>query len=471
MTPKEILQKKPFRRMRPLVYNPVQLIRDGQTVEVGLPANQYIQVTQEQMLSELDPSGHAICLKPEKAIYNKQGTLLDYKKTSKIAINLQEIISLKQKIHLSANPIKWTLTEIDITDEKERYFNVLKQAWIDKNMHVATAECIDSDLKTGDAALYFFMDSEKKLGWKRFSFLDGDVLLPHYDKYGELEIFGRLYRSVEGEKEIAKLEIYDKFAITTYKSSGLTEWTQAGVPEKHSWGVVPVCYKRSNDSCWGKVQPLIDELEEAVSSMSENNKYYANMILFIKGDVADLPDRDGAGKVLTGGPDADAKFLATTESNSAQMNEIDFLLKQIFMGSFTVSISPDTVKSSGDLPGITVKLLFSAAIEKAIDSAKEWDSFIDRAVKLFKKGYGIEITKSAEVENLKCTGEIDIYVPQNLAETIKNINDSVLYKSLSKRTAREINPLSKNGENEKAKEEEQEEIQAQNAASFNKEQI
>ena len=74
-------------------------------------------------------------------------------------------------------------------------------------------------------------------------------------------------------------------------------------------------------------------------------------------------------------------------------------------------------------------------------SAKELDSFIDKAVSLFKEGYGMEATSSTNFEGLKLRGEIDIYVPQNDAELIRTLNESVGYGTMSQETA-ECLPLS-----------------------------
>ena len=197
--------------------------------------------------------------------------------------------------------------------------------------------------------------------------------------------------------------------------------------------------------------------------MAENNRYYANAILFIKGTVTKMPGRDDAGKALQGqGADADAKFLATPESNQAQMNELKILLDQIFMGSFTVSVSPDTVKSSGDLPGITVKLLFSPATEKALDSAKELDDFIDNVVFLFREGYAIEAAKKVGIGDLRLRGAISIYVPQNEEEVVRMLNDSVFAKTISRETASDKNPMAVNGEYTRIKSE----MAAENAGSL-----
>jgi len=466
MEPKLITVKEPFKRVLPYTQR-MGVTVDGEKIPMEFDGNTWEIINQEKLISELSPSGHKINNRPDKRINDKDGNFLKLQSVAKIAVPFQKIIATKQKIHLATKDIKFTLTEKDRTEAKENTFIQFKQAWKEKNMQVALSKCIGSWLETGDTALYFYRN-DNKLGWKEFGFKNGDLLFPHYDYYDNLDAFGRMYRSVNAEgKSITKLDVFDKKEIITYIKRGafgstfMGEWKQDGDPKAHGFSDIPICYKRSNDACWGDVQPLIDSYEESVSSMSENNRYYANAILFITGQIKDLPGRDESAKILQGGVDSKAQFLSYPESNSAMAAELKILAEHIFMGSFTVSISPDTVKSSGDLPGITVKLLFSPAVEKALDSAKELDEFIDRAVMLFKEGYGIESGSSLSFKTLKLRGEIDIYVPQNDAELIRTLNESIGYGSLSKETGAEVNPLGINGEHKRIKEQ----IASENAGS------
>lgn len=113
------------------------------------------------------------------------------------------------------------------------------------------------------------------------------------------------------------------------------------------------------------------------------------------------------------------------------------------MGSFTVL--PPEIKG-GDLPGVTIKILYSPAVEKAINDKNFYNAPIDNVVNLFKEGYGIELEKTTQYNKLDIRGEIIPYVHSNDAETANIINTSVLDGSLSIETAAEIHPLAKNDE-------------------------
>jgi len=470
MTPKQIVKKEPFKRILPYAQQ-LGIVDQGEKTEVTLPNNSWEVIDQEKFMAEYYPSGHAINLRPNKRVTDKDGNLIKNQPVAKIAVPLQKVIATKQKIHLATNDLDFVLTEQDRTEDKENKFVEFKQAWKDKNMHVALSKSIGSWLETAETALYFYR-SNGVLKWKDFGFKNGDILLPHFDSLGNLEVFGRMYSGLDkGGKTMTLLDVIDKSTISTYSQRGrlgsfftMSDWKQIKKPVVHGFSEIPICYKRSNDVCWGEVQPLIDSYEEAISNMAENNRYYANAILFIRGSVSTVPGRDDAGKMLQAtGQDSDAKFLATPESNEAQTSELKILLEQIFMGSFTVSVSPDTVKSSGDLPGITVKLLFSPATEKALDSAKELDEFVDKAVSLFKEGLSKEKGKTiGGVADLKVRGSISIYVPKNDEEIVRMLNDSVFAKTISRETGAEKNPMAVNGEFSRVKSE----VAEENAGSL-----
>ena len=126
------------------------------------------------------------------------------------------------------------------------------------------------------------------------------------------------------------------------------------------------------------------------------------------------------------------------------------------MGSFTVL--PPEIKG-GDMPGVTVKILYSPAIEQAINDINFYNETVDGIVDLFKQGYGIEQKNITGYKNLKIRGDMNVYVPQNDTEVINNINQSLLNGSLSEETALQENPLSAPDEMDRKRREKEEDIE------------
>ena len=458
-----VLSKKPFTRGGIPTVAPLVLGSNIGNIGAQLPKKNVVIVSQDTFLEELDTYSHAI---QSPYILDDKRVLIPYEKAdgtigeqkayipvTRIALPLQRIIATKQKVHLTGNEIVHTLASETQTDTDKENFVVMKQFFTSKNMNVAVSENVENQLTTGDTALLLYFDKNKKLDWKTYSWKDGYCLLPHYDEYDNLILFGIYYSTEEEEKSVTMLDVYDDTFVYRFKQDNLG-WSQVE-KSKHGFDEVPVCYKRGNVA-WNDVQNLIDKLELHASLFAENVKYYGDPILFLKGEIDILPRRDDAGKGIKGiNPEADAKLLQAEESKNVT-NLLDFLLKEIFRGSCTISFSPETVKTSGDLPGITVKLLFSSAVEKAIEQAKEWDGFIDRMMRLFIYAVGMETKKPAEFSRLKVFSKIEPWIPQNDTEIISNINSSKQIGTISGETAREDHPYAKADENNRVSKEENE---------------
>jgi len=459
--PQKILIKKPFTRGMATYMNHFQGFSDIAT-PATLPRRREFAVSQDTFLDELDPYSHAIhsryvlddkkvLITYKESVINDEGDLVeeerereDYVPVTRLAFPFQEMIATKQKVHLTGNELQLTLANETQTEEDKRFFTILKQFYISKNMDIALSENVESQLTTGDTALLQYFTSKGKLDWKTYSWKDGYCLLPHYNEYDELVLFGIYYSDIVDNSSGEFLDVWDDLYRYKYEKNSYDFRLLDQKP--HGFKEIPIAYKRG-EVAWNKVQKPIEDFELHASLWAESVRYYGDPLLFLKGTVDVLPGRDERGKVLVGEDgDADGKLIQAEESKNVT-NLMDFMLKEIFRGSHTISFSPETVKTSGDLPGITVKLLFSSAIEKAIAEAKKWDGFIDKMLSLFIYGVGIESGNSAQIGRLKVFGKIVPYIPQNETEIISNINTSKSQGTLSVETATDIHPYAAADEN------------------------
>ena len=466
--PDKILVKKPFTRGIVPSLNLNFTSNGNIDAPARLPARRQIVISQDTFLEELDTYSHAI--HSEFVLANKR-IKVQYKDANgevkerdevipvtRIALPLQRVIASKQKVHLTGKPMKFTLSNTNQTDEDKESFVSFCQSWISKNMNIGIAECIESRLTTGDCAMVSFFDDKKRFNWRTYSWKDGYCLLPHYDKYGNLALFGVYYSTTEDDVTTEKLDVWDDNVFYQYKKQN-DEWAMVVNAKKHGFNSIPVAYSRGNVA-WNDVQPLIESCEFHSSLWAESERYYTDPILFLKGDTDILPMRDSSGKAIAGLDEtSDAKLLQANESKNI-VNLTDFLLREIFRGSFTVSFNVGEISVSGDMPSVTVKLLFTAAIEKAIEQAKEIDPFIDKLVELFIFGMGIELTKSAQFSRLLIHGEIEPYIPQNTTEEVNMINQSKSMGTMSTETAAARNPLNASDEHARLKREKEEEASA-----------
>ena len=183
--------------------------------------------------------------------------------------------------------------------------------------------------------------------------------------------------------------------------------------------------------------------------MFENNKSTAFPILTFFGGDCDVKSSASDGRpyaIVSTDPNAKAGILNGGGVSDAFIKQLEILLKNIFLGSF--SVIPPEVRS-GDMPGIAVKLIYSPAFEKAMYDVKDWDPFIDDVVSLYKYGYGIEKKVSSKVSIMPIVGYIDPYIHQNTSEVISNLVSLVSTGLLSISSSIEHNPFAMNDEERK----------------------
>ena len=464
--------KPAFYRLNPRPYT--YTVTEAGYCPAELPDRYGVVVSQNQYLRELNPSSHAIYDKlryPDKLVERvidvdgEEVVQRGIEPIARVSVAFQKVIKTKLKNHITGNNLQFTLTTSNPTDEQKEYFTTLKQRFVDKNMNVAFAEAVDAQLGTGDCALYLFRDN-KKLDWEVFSFEKGDYLIPKYDSFRRLE---KLYRYFEVKDDFGK---YEK-AFMEINNTSVIEWRERRASRKREWvkvtdtlhgfSRIPVVYKRGKVA-WDDVQDTIEELEWAFSQFCESNSYFAFPILFIAGNVDSLPQKGSQGKTLQASdPNTKCNFVSREAGDMEAFKfQIQKMLDFIFMGSFTVNITPEVMTGSGDRPASAIRMMLNNQIDRAIELAKEWDSFVDEMKELFVEGIGIEDGKSSQYKNLNFRLEIKIYIPENMTEIVNNLNMSVANKTLSKETAQQKNPYSAPDENKLYKKEQKFESELEN---------
>ncbi|MGJ7024924.1 phage portal protein [Petrimonas sulfuriphila] len=426
-------------------------------------------VTQADFLREFYPSGHAIndptvypdIYKEELVpVYDEEtGDLIRkerriYKEyVPRFAFSFQQIIALKQIVHLCGNDIQFELNINNPTDEQKESFLKFRAGWIKKDMELAFYEAAKSVKITGDTAHVGFI-SNGEFGYKTLSFLDGDVLYPHKDPItGEMLLFARSYFDYDedGNRITEWLEVWDNTYLTRYKRStgktisqrilsifGIDGYTIVS-KKAHGFPFVPVAYKRDNDgACWTPSQDSIDGYELSFSQMAQNNQAYGFPILYLQGDgdteIGKEFDMNGSIKVLEMGKDDKAGYLSAPNASESFMKQIDTLYKMIYEQSFTV-IPPEL--KSGDLPAAALKILYSPAYEKATTDASEYQSFLNDMVRIFSYGYGLEQEKTINFGNLPMKWWIKPYVHVSESAMVADLAAAVQNGFVSKQTASE----------------------------------
>lgn len=466
MKVKDLLTKRPFVRVQPShigINNPI-LDRFTQLPEIGYLTSTHVPPT--MFIEEYYTSGHKInspIYYPNKIKYDEEKKQHFEQQVIRVSLPLQYIITAQQLVHLCGNDIRFELSSAKINEKEKELLRLLTQGWLDKNMEVAFYHFAKSVKVTGDAAMVLYLN-KGKVGVKNLSLLRGDKIYPHYDSItGELKMFAREYSDYDedGKETTSWVEVWDEKHLYRYNQSkqgvkgvvnvlkdklNIEGYSLVGKPQLHGFEECPVVYMRDEDgACWSQVQDAIDKLELALSHLCQNNMAYAFPILVLKGSSVDIQgDIYGDVKAISIGEDnGDAHYLSSPQASEAFKLQIELLLKMIFLGSFTV-MPPEV--GSGDLPGVAIKLIYSPSLERAIIDAKEFDGALDKIVRLFKYGYGMELGKTSVLANLNTFAWIEPYIHSNTAELISNLTMGVQNGFISKETAARHSTYDENDE-------------------------
>ena len=485
MNLKEILVKKPFKRVLPYNHYSGTVGRSDALFSVPNADDTLYQIVrQSDFKREYEPSGHTIyntLAYPDRVRKDPDTGQTFTEPVVRCAFAFQRVILVKQLMHLCGKDIQFEIPSTKDTKRTNELFFKFKEGWATKNMEVAFYEFAKGVKKTGDSAFVGYK-YKGKFAWKVLSFDNGDTLYPHYNNItGQLEVFARQYNDLDenGKSITSYVEVWDDRYLYRYKQDqngvkgainkvkevfGLSGYSLIEQRE-HGFPFIPVAYKRDEmGACWSMSQDSIDQFELAFSQLSQNNMAYAFPIMYMKGDNVELiGDMFGSVKGITMGQDDDAGFLNKPSGSENFKLQLDTLYKMIYELSFCVT--PPELKS-GDLPGIAIKLLYSPAVEFASKDAIEYNEALSDMVRIFKEGYGTEVGMISEFNTLDIYGWIEPYVPQNITEEVTNMAMAIQNGFLSKQTASEKIPTyAKNSEWERIlkeiKEEQQHDLLAQ----------
>lgn len=492
---RELLVRKPFFELTPIGYMKHSNVSDvvPDTYDGTMPEDtMYWRIkTQADFLREYYPSSHRIMDEkeyPDIWKQNPENGKWYQQKIQRTAFAFQQLIHAKHQLHITGNDIQFELADGDDYDdeksveENQKTLNLFKKGWLMRDMEIRFFEAVGAYLKVAECAIVGFFDENKKFCTRTLSYDRGDILYPHFDSLtGNPLCFARKYYDYDddGNQKTEYVEAWDKQKFYRFKKAvkqgkvkevvtkiakifGIDDYTL--VEEKyHGFQFVPVAYARNDKGpCWSMVQRNIEDYEEAFSYLCENNKAYAFPILSLTGDGDDITitgdDITGSAKtIMITDPNGKAQFLNGTDASDAFATQLNKSYDLIYELSFTVK--PPELKS-GDLPGVAIKLLYSPALEVAMNDSQELQPFLDQLLRICKFGIGTDENCVATMVGLPINAWINPYVHSNKTEVITNIATAVQNGFLSKQTASERCPdFPKTAEYERIMREKKEEDQ------------
>lgn len=454
--PQELIKKAPFTRGYDRDYNSWNIddVEIGQLLEAYVPSLRKRTVAQEQFARELDPFSHDVLFDeniPSICVKLKDGGYQELK-FEKVALPFQRIIKNKQLMHLTANPMQFTLIESNPSDAMQEDFVWFKQYWAKRNQDGMKTKMVDAQLSYGDAGLLYYFDYKGRIKSRLLSYEDGYVLCPHNDQNGD-----RILESVYYVKDgVEYIDSYDDTYMYRHVKQTMTNDAQYSgwfmeEPVVHGFDEIPLITKRGKVA-WDSVQTAIEGYEMLYNIYLVVFKRHGFGVFYVKGRFKDDGKRIAGNIVLNDTSmdgKGDAKFL-TPPSPDGILQTLDAMIQNIQLGSSTTFLLPKDVKTGGDISGIAIQLVQSLDIENASQKVIEWQNVADKMVRLFKQGlakelvnYGKHPTAVTSFEQLNISAKFKVWQPRNEFEYNQMVVQLCGAGIISRETGIELNTLSK----------------------------
>ena len=431
MTPDDVMRKKPFTRIAPasvltpyghgLVASTTPEYRDGTLT--------YFAPTQADFMREFDQNAHKInseAYYPNPVSYDKSKKRWMMRKLARVTVNLPEIFANQRTSMLTGNETDIKLVGGGSSMAMQDRLASFMEGWALHDMEVAKYDLIFNNAVVADAAIVFYLD-DGKLGWRKLSYMEGDVLYPHYDFYGNLAVFGRKYMVDEKGNMVTYLDVYDKARYIRYRldlSRGASgEWVEDEYSE-HRFPRVPVVYYRYGEPFWSGAMCDVDQIELALSQLCENNRQYALRILYALGAEMHVEASMDGRPTQINSPDSNARvgFLEPADSSGSFELQLRQLIKHAYQAAHCVE-APE-VKSGADMSSLTVQMLYADVYHKSLNDAKMFQKAINELIELFQWGWGIETGKPSDYDTsvFRVKGIIHPYIMKSENEEVNNIS-------------------------------------------------
>lgn len=437
-----LLMKEPWRRRLP----PVRIGRKQAGVATSRPmqfdTGSYLELSQSDFLNELNPSSHlvnSVAYRSMRKKYKWDSSLQKnvesgYEDVARVSISLQEGTLRHKQTHTFGNEMWFGSESKDVGNDE--LLALYRSHWNMTGMTDALSIWGRALFATGDAALYCYREGER-IRYKVFSFENGDVLSYGKNAEGKDQLV-RMFMS----NGIKSVEIYGPTHIQLWKKKDDSVIAPAGAQESEDGYVLisevahgaprcPAMYDRIDDVVWGKGQSTIEHLEDLLSDLAENNKYFAYQILFLSGGVMSLPPASNMGKVIASkDKEGNAKILEPADASSTFTLDFNKNFDLYCECTGTVVIEPKELKA-GENTGAFITNLYWREIQWSKNMIARLRPSLNTLIDIFVGYVGAIEEKSSEMKKLRMSFLLEPFVPKNITEEINNICNAVNSKVTS----------------------------------------
>jgi len=409
----------------------------------------------EEAMKEYDPKTHAIMGRKDKVLKDlegkRKGTLTRWKLPVGYPVYINEI----SLVFIFGQPVKWKQKSEGADEGFQAYTDLLKKMHFNSKIR----QCKRLAGSETESAMLFRVFRNKKgepdCQIRVLARSKHDEIYTRWDVYENLITFawGHYSKDVAG-KTTYHLDIYTDTVIY-HCTQGKLGWEVE--EEDNPIGKIPVIYFRQKKE-WDGVEELINREEYIASRRADTNDYFSDPYLVIKAALLkSMPNKEVENKTLVANDNVEdvnklAGFLTWDGQNESKKDELEWLRHHILTKTFTPDIDWSQFKGMSQMSGKALKQMMLLADIKATKHKENYDELLDRTASLVISIMAnvLYITKSEyKLDQLECDHDYQEPFGEDIAETIKNINEAIDGGTMSAERAIEQNPLIKDKELEK----------------------
>jgi SPP1 family phage portal protein len=279
--------------------------------------------------------------------------------------------------------------------------------------------------------------STKKWECSVFSPEDGNIIVPIRDQYKKMIGCARLYTVKIDDKDVNKMDLLLKERNITFEEAA-GGWLVEATFENKVGKACFILYEAKR-RVYQDVEPKLERREEIDSDTADENKMSAFPILVGTGTIVSAKGGENANTRKTfqlEGQDADLKYVETKGGQEAANKERENMLRDIYMETNTPQVSFDSSSFTGDMPGVSIELMFLPSTNQAKANQRgPIGMSIQREFNFLKSAMAqVNVDVKASV-SLQIKPLFAIDLPRNKTEDIGNISSLYAAGLISRETA------------------------------------
>ena len=414
-SPDRLLAMKPFTRGGNLVahgYEETNVLNNT-VLDTGFASLELHPISQDLYITEYRPDLHHIILNQSiphiKVIlngYELPTNMLEITQTA----SFQKLIHSAHVRNLTANNLEFNLFNPKAEDGERKVFDVIKQEWLWRNLEWNKYMAINTCKQLGNCGCLFTFDSAaNKYSVQNFSYEDGYQIIPNYDEKGT-EIARSLAYQVDSKVVIDTFD--NKYCYHTVKGNNGWETTII----RHGFSRCPLLHKRGKVA-WEYAETSIEMWELMANIAAIALKRFGTFALAFWGEMdKDSLKKDASTLIINLSSDTtngkqDVKVLDMPEPQTMD-GYLKTLEEKISLFSSTSFITPKDITTTNS-GGNGIALAMSNDYSLAVQSAMDWQQFVNDMVYLHQEGLDLE-NNSANYAKVRIGAKI---VPWSLETT------------------------------------------------------